>query len=117
MVVHHHRHARARRRPRPGRGRRATAMTARPAPGAPPARPRPGPGRRATAMTARPAPGRAPRTASPGDAALRYATHGWAVLPLHTPSRDGFSCGHAACPKPGKHPRIRHGLGDATIDP
>src|SRR4051794_11400080 len=93
MVVHHHRHARARRRPRPGRGRRATAMTA------------------------RPARGRAPRTASPGDAALRYATHGWAVLPLHTPSRDGCSCGHAACPKPGKHPRIRHGLRDATIDP
>jgi hypothetical protein len=48
-------------------------------------------------------------------AALRYARLGWRVLPLHTPGRDGAcSCGLKACPKPGKHPRTRHGVRDAS---
>ena len=50
-------------------------------------------------------------------AALRYARLGWPVLPLHTATRDGScSCPLAACSKPGKHPRARHGLHDATTD-
>jgi hypothetical protein len=37
------------------------------------------------------------------------------VLPLHTPDgAGGCSCGHAGCPKPGKHPRCRHGIREAT---
>src|SRR4051794_35895839 len=68
-------------------------------------------------MTARPAPG-TPRASRAPEAALRYAAHGWPVLPLHTPNRDGgCSCGGSACPKPGKHPRTRRGLRDATTDP
>jgi hypothetical protein len=68
-------------------------------------------------MTARPARSRPPRASRAGEAALRYAAHGWPVLPLHTPTRDGCSCGHPACPKPGKHPRTRRGLRDASSDP
>lgn len=52
------------------------------------------------------------------DAALAYARHGIAVLPVHTPGRDGScSCGRPDCDRPGKHPRLRHGLTDATVDP
>jgi hypothetical protein len=50
-------------------------------------------------------------------AALRHAALGWRVLPLHTPDGAGAgacSCGRAGCPKPGKHPRCRHGVRDAT---
>ena len=50
-----------------------------------------------------------------GRAALRYAALSWPVLPLHTPDRDGAcSCARRHCPKPGKHPRSRHGLHDAS---
>jgi Bifunctional DNA primase/polymerase, N-terminal len=50
-------------------------------------------------------------------AALRYAALGWPVLPLHTPGRDGrCSCGRAGCDTPGKHPRSRHGLCDASTN-
>ncbi|PRY27880.1 bifunctional DNA primase/polymerase-like protein [Pseudosporangium ferrugineum] len=52
------------------------------------------------------------------DAALAYARHGIPVLPVHTPGRDGAcSCGRADCDRPGKHPRLRRGLTDATVDP
>ncbi len=48
-------------------------------------------------------------------AALRYARLGWRVLPLHTPDRDrACSCGLEDCPKPGKHPRTRHGVREAS---
>jgi hypothetical protein len=63
-------------------------------------------------MSARPA----HRSSRVGAAALRYAAHGWPMLALHTPTPDGCSCGQAACPKPGKHPRTRRGLRDATTD-
>ena len=50
-------------------------------------------------------------------AALRYAAVGWPVLPLHTPGHDRrCSCGRGDCPKPGKHPRTRHGLCDASTN-
>ncbi|UQU63824.1 bifunctional DNA primase/polymerase [Couchioplanes caeruleus] len=52
------------------------------------------------------------------DAALAYARHGIPVLPVHHPERDGAcSCGRPDCARPGKHPRLRHGLTDASTDP
>ena len=49
--------------------------------------------------------------------ALRYATAGWYVIPLHSPVPNaGCSCGKADCKSIGKHPRTRRGLKDATID-
>jgi hypothetical protein len=51
-------------------------------------------------------------------AALAYARHGIPVLPVHTPAADGgCSCGRQSCDRPGKHPRLRHGLTDASTDP
>ena len=41
-----------------------------------------------------------------GATALDYAHHGWAVVPVHTVSRGRCSCGRAACPSAGKHPRV-----------
>lgn len=51
--------------------------------------------------------------------ALRYAGTGIAVMPLHTPRPGGVcSCRRGAqCESPGKHPRLRHGLTDASTDP
>ena len=51
-------------------------------------------------------------------AALAYARHGIPVLPVHTPGPGGCSCDNGArCERPGKHPRLRHGLTEATTDP
>jgi hypothetical protein len=51
-------------------------------------------------------------------AALAYARHGIPVLPVHTPAADGgCSCGRDRCDRPGKHPRLRHGLTEASTDP
>lgn len=50
------------------------------------------------------------------DAALAYAAAGWRVLPLHTVTEGVCSCGKADCHSPGKHPRTRHGVADATTD-
>jgi hypothetical protein len=52
-------------------------------------------------------------------AALAYARHGIPVLPLHTPGPGGgCSCSRGpACERPGKHPRLRHGLTEASVDP
>lgn len=52
-------------------------------------------------------------------AALSYAARGWAVLPLHSPTPDGCSCGRADCKTPGKHPFARlvpRGVLDASSD-
>lgn len=58
--------------------------------------------------------------------ALSYAARGWPVVPLHstlpTPCRDAepvrqCSCGNHRCSSPGKHPRTRNGLKDASTDP
>ena len=39
--------------------------------------------------------------------ALRLLALGFSVIPVHTPWRDGCSCGDDTCASPGKHPRIR----------
>ena len=50
-------------------------------------------------------------------AAIEYARRGWAVFPVHS-VRDGHcTCGRSDCEHPGKHPRTRHGLNDASTDP
>ena len=50
-------------------------------------------------------------------AALRYAAAGIAVMPLHAPTPAGCTCRDGAgCGSPGKHPRLRHGLLDASTD-
>jgi hypothetical protein len=53
------------------------------------------------------------------EAALAYARRGWPVFPLHHPDpHRGCSCIDAQkCRSPGKHPRTRKGLKDATTDP
>jgi hypothetical protein len=52
-------------------------------------------------------------------AAIGYAAAGIAVVPLHTARSDGTcSCRDGtACGSPGKHPRLRHGLRDASCRP
>lgn len=51
-----------------------------------------------------------------GAAALAYARRGWAVFPLHSPAPGrGCTCSLGPdCKSPGKHPRTRRGLKDAT---
>ncbi|MEX0953030.1 MAG: hypothetical protein WDZ26_04295, partial [Nitriliruptoraceae bacterium] len=44
------------------------------------------------------------------EVALRYAEHGWPVLPLHTPRPRGCSRTAGDCGSPGKHPRTGRGL-------
>src|SRR5271170_3264621 len=50
-------------------------------------------------------------------AALDYAARGWPVVPLHSWTGRGCSCGSAPdeC-KPAKHPRTAHGLKDASAE-
>jgi hypothetical protein len=64
----------------------------------------------------RPAVASKPKT--PLEAALAYARRGWPVFPLHHPDpHRGCSCIDALkCRSPGKHPRTRKGLKDATTD-
>lgn len=54
---------------------------------------------------------------SPAVAALGYAAHGWAVLPVHTPLPQGCSCGQDCGRSAGKHPRTLHGLKEASRSP
>ena len=48
--------------------------------------------------------------------ALRLAERGWPVLACHTVG-SGCSCRQPDCSSPGKHPRTRNGLNDATTEP
>lgn len=49
-------------------------------------------------------------------AAIRYASIGWAVFPLHTPTEGGCSCRHEDCSRAGKHPRTKNGFLDGSTD-
>ncbi len=49
------------------------------------------------------------------NASLEYAARGWPVVPLHTWTAKGCTCGRP-CPSPAKHPRTRNGLKDATTE-
>ena len=49
--------------------------------------------------------------------ALHYASLGWGVFPAHTIQKGACSCGKPNCGSPGKHPRTRNGLKDATTNP
>ncbi|MDD5268406.1 MAG: bifunctional DNA primase/polymerase [Methylococcales bacterium] len=50
--------------------------------------------------------------------ALGYTALGWPVLPLHWITAEGVcSCGKLDCHSPGKHPLVRNGVKDATLDP
>jgi hypothetical protein len=40
-----------------------------------------------------------------GEAALELAANGHPVIPLHTPTAWGCSCGRRNCGRAGKHPR------------
>ncbi len=53
----------------------------------------------------------------PFDTALRLARRGFEILPCHAPGAGGCSCHQRNCGSPGKHPRTRQGLHDATTDP
>lgn len=50
------------------------------------------------------------------DGALTMATAGWGVIPLHTPINGACDCHRPDCSSPGKHPRTKNGLSDATTD-
>lgn len=50
--------------------------------------------------------------------ALAYAELGFRVLPVHTIRNGVCSCRKGkSCKHPGKHPRTKHGVKDATTDP
>ena len=49
--------------------------------------------------------------------AVAFAKHGHPVFPCHTVQEGICSCtAGRKCDNPGKHPRIKHGLSDATTD-
>jgi hypothetical protein len=48
--------------------------------------------------------------------ALRYAAEGFAVVPLHGTNGGKCTCGCNDCEAPGRHPRTKNGIQDATTD-
>jgi putative DNA primase/helicase len=53
---------------------------------------------------------------TPLEWALKYASRGWRVLPLHTIRNGACSCGKDCGRHAGKHPLVRNGVKDATRD-
>ncbi len=56
------------------------------------------------------------RMNAPVESALAMAACGWGVIPLHTPIDGVCDCRRPDCSSPGKHPRTKNGLSDATAD-
>ena len=50
------------------------------------------------------------------EAAMSYASRGWRVFPLHGIVNRTCTCGRSDCSSPGKHPLVRRGLYEATVD-
>jgi putative DNA primase/helicase len=50
-----------------------------------------------------------------GRLALKYAEVGFPVVPLHGLNNDRCTCGDRNCKRPGKHPRPKLGIADATL--
>ena len=50
------------------------------------------------------------------EGALTMAAGGWSVIPLHTAIDSSCDCRRPGCSSPGKHPRTKNGLSDATTD-
>src|SRR5207249_172019 len=48
--------------------------------------------------------------------ALEYAAKGLAVVPLHGTTDGKCTCDAPDCPQPGRHPRTKHGVADATTE-
>jgi len=46
-----------------------------------------------------------------------YLARGWAIFPIHSIVRGKCSCEKQDCSTPGKHPRTRSGVKDASKDP
>lgn len=45
-----------------------------------------------------------------------WAERGWAIFPTHSIVNARCSCGDPSCTSPGKHPRTRNGVKDATTN-
>lgn len=45
-----------------------------------------------------------------------YATHGYPVFPVHSILEGHCTCLESQCDSPGKHPRVPHGVKEATND-
>lgn len=54
---------------------------------------------------------------TPAHCALAYFFEDWPVFPVHSVVDGRCTCGRDDCTSPGKHPRTRNGLVDATNDP
>lgn len=50
------------------------------------------------------------------ESALDYAKRGWAVIPVHSAHNGQCTCRNPKCSSPGKHPRTKNGVKDATTD-
>jgi hypothetical protein len=49
-------------------------------------------------------------------AALLYASHGVPVVPVHGLNNSRCTCGDRHCKRPGRHPRTKLDIADATLD-
>lgn len=47
----------------------------------------------------------------------KYLERGWRIFPCHSIIDGRCSCGQRNCSSPGKHPRTRNGVRDASLDP